>query len=298
MSRFRTAVGLFGLENYYGGDFARVVDLMRRADELGIDQMVITDHVVMGERTDRYPYGDFPTPPDYPWFEPVVAMAAIAGATERIRLATSVLISPLRPPVLLAKQAATLDVVSGGRLDLGVGTGWQREEYEASGIPFARRNQRLEEQLRACRVLWEESPASYAGETVSFDGIHCRPAPIQAPLPLWLGMAPNEINCRRMAELCQGYVPISQDPVVIAEDVRKIKAAFVEAGRDPSELEVRAQLPPVMGSTGAPDLEATLAGTEAALEAGATVIEMLPVIYSQSAEDVNRCLERIAKLNA
>jgi probable F420-dependent oxidoreductase len=222
-------------------------------------------------------------------------MAAIAGATERIRLATSVLISPLRTPVLLAKQAATLDAISGGRLDLGVGTGWQREEYEASGIPFSRRNQRLEDQLRACRVLWTTSPASFESETVSFDTIHCRPAPVQTPLPLWFGMAPTEANCRRMAELGQGYLPISQDPAVIAEDVRKIKAAFVEAGRDPSELEVRAQLPPVMGSAG-PDLEATLAGVDAALAAGATVIEVLPVIFSQSAADVDRCLERIAKL--
>ncbi|MHA7837175.1 MAG: LLM class F420-dependent oxidoreductase [bacterium] len=297
MSSFRTAVGLFGLENYYGGDFAKVVDLMRRAEDLGIDQMVITDHVVMGERTDRYPYGEFPTPPDYQWFEPIVAMSAIAGATERIRLSTSVLISPLRPPVLLAKQAATLDAISGGRLDLGVGTGWQREEYEASGIPWARRNQRLEDQLRACRALWTESPASFESETVSFDTIHCRPAPRQEPLPIWFGMAPTEANCRRIAELGQGYLPISQDPAVIAEDVRKIREAFERAGRDPGELEVRAQLPPVMGSAG-PDLEATMAGLEPALEAGATVIEVLPVIFSRSPDDVNRCLERIAKLKS
>jgi len=297
MSSFRTAVGLFGLENYYGGDFAKVVDLMRRAEDLGIDQMVITDHVVMGERTDRYPYGEFPTPPDYQWFEPIVAMSSIAGATERIRLSTSVLISPLRPPVLLAKQAATLDAISGGRLDLGVGTGWQREEYEASGIPWARRNQRLEDQLRACRALWTESPASFESETVSFDTIHCRPAPRQEPLPIWFGMAPTEANCRRIAELGQGYLPISQDPAVIAEDVRKIREAFERAGRDPGELEVRAQLPPVMGSAG-PDLEATMAGLEPALEAGATVIEVLPVIFSRSPDDVNRCLERIAKLKS
>jgi len=295
MSDFRTAVGIFGLENYYGGDFAKVVELMRRAEELGIDQMVITDHVVMGERTDRYPYGDFPTAPDYPWFEPIVAMSAIAGATKRIRLATSVLISPLRSPVLLAKQAATLDAISGGRLDLGVGTGWQREEYEASGIPFAKRNQRMEDQLRACRVLWSESPAKFSSDTVSFQDIHCRPAPVQTPLPLWFGMKPNEINSRRMAELAQGYLPISQDPTVYGPEVATIKAAFEAAGRDPNELEVRAQLPPVMGSAG-PDLDATLGGLDAALEAGATVIEMLPVIFSQSPEDVNRCLERIAGL--
>jgi len=295
MSRFRTAVGIFGLQDFHGGDFRKVLELMRRADELGIDQMVITDHVVMGERTDRYPYGNFPVPPDYAWFEPIVAMSAIAAATTRIRLATSVLISPLRPAPLLAKQAATLDVISGGRLDLGVGTGWQREEYEASGIPWPRRSQRLEDQLRACRALWTRSPASFTSETVSFDTIHCRPAPLQSPLPIWFGVAPTPASCRRIAELGQGYLPISQDPAVIAEDVKKIKAAFMEAGRDPGELEVRVQLRPVMGSAG-PDLEATLAGVEPALEAGATVIEVLPIVFSRSARDVDRCLERIAGL--
>jgi probable F420-dependent oxidoreductase len=286
MSRFRTAVGIFGLQDFHGGDFRKVLELMRRADDLGIDQMVITDHVVMSERTDRYPYGNFPVPPDYAWFEPIVAMSAIAAATTRIRLATSVLISPLRPAPLLAKQAATLDAISGGRLDLGVGTGWQ-----------PRRNQRLEDQLRACRVLWTRSPASFTSETVSFDTLHCRPAPLQSPLPIWFGVAPTPASCRRIAELGQGYLPISQDPAVIAEDVKKIRAAFVEAGRDPDELEVRAQLRPVMGSAG-PDLEATLAGLEPALEAGATVIEVLPIVFSRSAPDVVRCLERIARLGS
>lgn len=297
MSRFRTAVGLFGLESYYGGDLTKVVDLMKRADELGIDQMVITDHVVMSERTDRYPYGDFPVPPDHPWLEPIVMMSAIAAATCRIRLSTSVLISPLRSAVLLAKQAATLDVLSGGRLDLGVGTGWQREEYAAAGIPWARRGQRLEDQIRACRRLWNDSPASFESETVSFDTLYSRPAPLQSPLPIWFGMAPTEANRRRMAELGQGYLPISQDPAVLAEDVKKIRAAFEAAGRDPDELEVRSQLRPVMGSAG-PDLEATLAGVDRTLEAGATVIEVLPIVFSRSAADVERCLERIARLNA
>jgi alkanesulfonate monooxygenase SsuD/methylene tetrahydromethanopterin reductase-like flavin-dependent oxidoreductase (luciferase family) len=128
LSRFRTAVGIFGLEGCLGGDFSKILGVMQRADALGIDQMVITDHVVMGERTDRYPYGRFPVPPAHPWYEPVVTLAAIAGATSRIRLSTGVLIAPLRPAVLLAKQAATLDVISGGRLDLGVGTRGHREE--------------------------------------------------------------------------------------------------------------------------------------------------------------------------
>ena len=104
----RTSIGLYALENVLGGDFRRVAEVAKRADGAGIDQIVMTDHVVMGTRTDRYPYGPFPSPPDYPWFEPIVAMATFAGVTSRVRLSMSVLIAPLRPAVLLAKQAATL----------------------------------------------------------------------------------------------------------------------------------------------------------------------------------------------
>ena len=99
----RTSVGLYGLENVLGGDFRRVTEIVRRADAEGVDQIVMTDHVVMGARTDRYPYGPFPSPPEYPWFEPMIALASFASVTERIRLSMSVLIAPLRPAVLLAK---------------------------------------------------------------------------------------------------------------------------------------------------------------------------------------------------
>ena len=132
-----------GLANY-GSLFApaewyRFVDLARAADDAGIDRIVVVDHVVMGPHTENYVWGKFPVPPEAPWFEPLIVLAAIASATSRVRLATGILIAPLRPAVLLAKQAATLDVLSRGRLDLGVGTGWQREEYDAEGVDFAQR---------------------------------------------------------------------------------------------------------------------------------------------------------------
>ena len=111
----RLAMGLFGLQQWFGGDFAAVVDLARVADEKGVDQVSLTDHVVMGERVDRYPYGTFPVPLDTPWYEPVTVLAAIAAATRRIRLSTGILISPLRPAVLLTKQLATLDGIGDAR---------------------------------------------------------------------------------------------------------------------------------------------------------------------------------------
>ncbi len=133
-------VGLPNFGAFYARDeWHRFVDLARAADGAGVDRVVVVDHVVMGPNTDAYNWGKFPTPPDAPWLEPMTVLAAMAAATTRVRLATGILIAPLRPAVLLAKQAATLDVLSQGRLDLGVGTGWQREEYDAEGLDFAAR---------------------------------------------------------------------------------------------------------------------------------------------------------------
>ena len=139
----QVSVTISGFTRLFGNDLRAVVEAARVADAAGIHQLVVPDHVVMGTRTDRYPFGKFPYGPEEPWPEPLIVLAAIAGATERVRLATGILISPLRPAVLLAKTAATLDQVSHGRLDLGVGIGWQREEYAAEGIPFADRRSAL-----------------------------------------------------------------------------------------------------------------------------------------------------------
>ena len=133
MADITVALGIYGIHNLFDGDMTKTIDVVKRADDLGFYQMVMTDHVVMGNRTDRYPYGEFPSPPETPWHDPLITLAAIASVTSHIRLSTSVLISPLRPPVVLAKMIATLDQLSHGRVDLGVGTGWQREEYEATG---------------------------------------------------------------------------------------------------------------------------------------------------------------------
>jgi probable F420-dependent oxidoreductase len=297
MAQIKVAVGTYGIENLFRGDFRQVIETVQIADRMGLDQMVITDHVVMGERTDRYPYGKFPVPPEYPWFEPMTTMAVIAGATKNIRVSTSVMIAPLRPAVLLAKQAATLDVLSGGRLDLGVGTGWQREEYEASGIPFEDRGRRLEDQLRACRVLWREAPASFESETVSFEKVYCRPAPAQeGGVPLWLGLAPTPVNCRRIAEFGTGWIPINPHPAAITDGVTRIRAAFEAAGRDPAELRVRALLQTRVGEDGAPDLEKSLATLDRSVAAGVTHIEILPYLFVQSAEQLAPLLERIARI--
>lgn len=295
MAGFSLCIGMFGVENFYGGDPAAIVDVARQAENAGFDQCVITDHVVMGERTDRYPYGDFPTPPDYPWFEPLTTLSVIAGATTSIRLSQGILIAPLRTPVLLAKQAATLDQLCGGRLDLGVGTGWQREEYEASGIPFKGRKQRLIEQIRALKTLWTQSPASFAGDTVAFERIHCRPFPAQpGGVPVWVGIAASEQNIPWLAGVADGWIPIEQDPAAYGPKIAALRAALAKTGRDPDQFAIRAQVQPQPGSDGAPDLERTLETIPAMLDAGVTHVEILPVVFVRHPDEMAVFMERLA----
>ena len=140
-------------------DWKTMLDTARLYDRVGIDRVVVSDHVVFGEHIDAYARpevggqrdGRQPTGPDGHWLEPMTTLSVIAGLTESVRLATGILLAALRRPVVLAKTAATLDVLSGGRLDLGVGVGWQREEYEAAGLDFDRRGRLLDHTLEVCQ---------------------------------------------------------------------------------------------------------------------------------------------------
>lgn len=288
----RLSIGLYGLQNWFGGDFSSVVDVIRIADRKGADQVSLTDHVVMGEQVDRYPYGDFPAPLDTPWYEPITVLAAIAGATERIRLSTGILISPLRPAVLLAKQLATLDVMSRGRVEIGIGTGWQREEYEASGIDFDKRYRIMDEQVRVCRALWSDAPVSFQGETVQLERIHQWPRPVQSHLPIWMGIAPTPRNCQRMAELADGWIPMLQNPKALTTAFTDIRAAFDARGRDFTGFQSRVVLPNVFRADGTPDLTAALAQIPALKAAGITMVEILPLVYCRGPEDMEGFLDQ------
>ncbi len=289
-------IGVYGLQDWFGGEIAPVVALAVAAERAGVDQINITDHVVMGNRTDRYPYGKFMTPPDYPWFEPLVYLAAVAGATQHIRLATGVVIAPLRPAALLAKQAATLDLLSSGRLDLGIGVGWQPEEYRACGVPFEDRYQILDEQMQAARRLWTQSPASFHGKYIDFEDIYCRPFPAQKRLPLLFGLAPLSKNIARIAEYGDGWLPIVQDPVAIGAGVALMHDAFRARARDPRELKVRAVPEAAFTADGQPDLEATLARVPALVAAGVTTIELHAVMYCRGPDEFDKFCRRLVTL--
>ncbi|MGI9431911.1 MAG: LLM class F420-dependent oxidoreductase [Myxococcota bacterium] len=295
MRELQISITVAGLSRIYGNDLAGVIELARIADDVGIDQVALPDHVAIGPRTDRYPYGPFPLPADEPWLEPLTTLAAMAAVTKRVRLATGILIAPLRSPALLAKSAATLDVLSGGRLDLGVGVGWQEEEYEASAVPFGERWRRMDDTLRACRALWRDAPASFASETVAFEGIYSVPQPVQpGGVPLWFGIAPTERGAQRMAEFGSGWMPMEAGPDDLREGIRRIHAALASAGRDSSTFGVRAHVP-VARSGKRPDLAATLAGLPALAEAGATVASIALAAFAGSVAEVRPFLESVGR---
>jgi len=278
----QTSVTFCEFSLLFGGDLHAILEAARIADACGIDQIGLPDHLGIGPRTDRYPYGPYRYPADEPWPEPLTLLATMAGQTSHTRLTTTVLIAPLRPALLLAKTAATLDVISGGRLDLGVGTGWQREEFEASGIPFVGRNDRMDDTLRACRALWRDDPASFQSETVSFEEMSCLPLPAQrGGIPIWIGGGATPRNVARLAEL--------------AEDLARIRAAMIEAGRQPEELQVKAGARPIYDDAGNLDIDATLGPVDELLEKGVTMAGFGLMGFVRAPDEVRPFLEGLGK---
>lgn len=280
---------------YPPGDWHRLVDLGRAADDAGIDRIVVVDHVVMGPHTENYVWGKFPVPPDAPWLEPLTVLAAIAAVTTRVRLATGILIAPLRPAAFLAKQVATLDQMSGGRVDLGVGTGWQREEYDAQGLAFENRGQLLDDTIAACRVLWRDTPAAFESPTLSFRDIYCVPKPVQAGgVPIWVAGTLHPRNLARIVDHGAGWIPIMGETVErIAAGARQIRDAFTAAGRDPATLQVQAPLRIGTGADGRPDLAASMESVPDLVAAGATDVIATLRAFARDADASPAAMVRI-----
>ncbi len=160
------------------------------AEELAFDGVWLGDHIVIPvDYASQYPYGALhPVPPDRPFLEAYTVLSYLAGLTERIRLAVTVVVAPYRHPLLHAKIGATLDHLSDGRLEIGLGTGWLREEFDALGIDFTQRHALTDEHLDVLKLLWTGEPVAYAGTVCSFDRVQCLPRPTQRPHPpLWIG---------------------------------------------------------------------------------------------------------------
>lgn len=261
------SLGLPNFGEWFAGDWRAMLDLARVAEEAGVDRLVVTDHVLMGNNTDAYVWGRFPTASDAPWLEPLTCLSAIAGVTSRVRLATGIIIAPLRSAAVLAKTVATLDAISGGRVDLGVGVGWQREEYDAAGLDFSARGQLLDDTVGACRALWSQSPASYTSGTVSFAEVFCSPQPVQKRLPVWFSGTFNARTRRRVVDLGDGWIPIMGASL---DDIRAGARELRAASDRP--IQIQAPVPLARRDDKSLDLDATMRHVPELIAAGVTNI--------------------------
>lgn len=232
-------------------DPAAVGALAQTAEQLGFDSIWISDHVVVPERiTSAYPYtvdGAFPSSPSNAYLEPLSTLGFLAGVTRRVRLGIAVLILPYRHPLLTAKMIATLDNLSAGRVDLGIGVGWMREEFLALGQSedvYQHRGSATDEQLRVFDAVWSADVAGYDGRFYRFEPVGVHPHPVQKPRPpVWIG-GHTRAALRRVALHGDGWLPIGGrppadlPPAEVEACIATIRRQAADAGRDPERIRV------------------------------------------------------------
>jgi probable F420-dependent oxidoreductase len=227
------------------------VAIAQAAEANGIESLWTVEHtVVPAGYESAYPYspsGRMPGPEDSPIPDPLIWLAFVAAATSTIRLGTGILILPQRNPVTLAKEVATLDQLSGGRVELGIGVGWLAEEFDAIGVPFSERGKRTDDHVAALRALWTQSPATHEGTYSSFTNVYSHPQPAQAKLPIVVG-GHSEAAARRAGRLGDGFFPGRGSHEELAALLDVMRASAVEHGRDPDAIEVTTGGNGVLGS--------------------------------------------------
>lgn len=239
-------LGLQALGIGTGADRGVIDAVARAAEACGFATLWAGEHVVMVDQpTSRYPYADdgqIAVPAEADWLDPLIALSFAAAATTTIQIATGVLLLPEHNPVLIAKQAATLDKLSSGRLILGVGVGWSKDEFAALGGPFARRGARTAEYVQAMRALWRDEVCSWHGEFVDFDSIRVNPKPVRERVPVVVG-GNSEAALRRAATWGDGWYGFNLHDVPDAVATAQRLAAHCEAaGRDRADLSLSVAL--------------------------------------------------------
>ncbi|WP_202970934.1 LLM class F420-dependent oxidoreductase [Saccharothrix sp. ALI-22-I] len=213
-------LGLFGINMGPCAEPDAAARIAVLAEELGYDTVWAGEHVVAP--SPRVPPS--PIEPDLPILDPVVSLTYLAAVTRRVRLATGIVILPQRNPVVLAKQLASLDVLSGGRLVFGLGVGYVEPELRAVGVPMAGRGARADEYLAAMRALWDDEKPEFHGETVSFSGVDAHPRPVQRPIPVFVGGHSASAR-RRAVRHADGWYGFMLDRERTAAQVAALRAA-------------------------------------------------------------------------
>jgi probable F420-dependent oxidoreductase len=240
-------LGLHALGIGSGATRAVIDAVAVAAERCGFATLWAGEHVVRVDSSEsRYPYSDdgqIAIPAAADWIDPMIGLSFAAAATSTIGVATGVLLLPEHNPVLVAKQAATLDTLSGGRLTLGVGVGWSREEFDALGVPFERRSARTAEYVAAMRTLWRDDVASFEGEFVRFDAVRVNPKPVvNRRIPVVIG-GNSDAALRRVVAWGDGWYGFNLDGVQeVAERIDVLKRLCDDSGRDRAELQVAVAL--------------------------------------------------------
>ena len=271
------------------------IGIAQAAEAAGIESLWTVEHtVVPAGYQSAYPYSDsgrMPGPEDSPIPDPLIWLSYVAGATSTIRLATGILILPQRNPVVLAKEIATLDQLSGGRVELGVGVGWLEEEFDAIGVPFSERGKRTDDHIEALRALWSQSPATHHGDFSSFTDVYSRPGPVQERIPIVIG-GHTKIAARRAGRLGDGFFPGSGTHESLAELIDVMREAATEAGRDPDAIEVTSGGNGALGSGALEEIKklADLGVSRVIIPPLAFDVEGQRTAFAQYGEDViSRC---------
>jgi probable F420-dependent oxidoreductase len=282
-------------------DLHALVRMAADAEAAGADAVMVSEHLALGPSSNAHGEPANPReyalpgnqPPETPWPSSIVLLSAIAAVTTRIRLAASAIIAPLRHPIALAKELATLDLLSQGRLVVQPTVSWHRDEYEALGVPFHRRGELLDEHLAAWRALWRDSPASFEGRHYRFEDVYFEPKPSRSEGPrLWFGgesLHPRLL--RRLVAYGHGFNPLGQPT---AEDLERLRAAMAEAGRDFGEIELvggtRAEFP---SPDGVADLERALEAIPLQLTRGFRSFCLKPSQFTDDPAEVGALCARV-----
>lgn len=285
------------------GDLLGLVDMAVEAEHAGFDAVMMSEHVVLGAGSDHAGRPDNPREyalpgnqdPATPWPSSVVMLGAVAARTTTLRLVAGAIIPPLRHPLLIARELATLDRLSEARLVVQPTVSWHRAEYEALGVDYATRGARLDEHLDAWSRLWRGSPADFEGTYYRFRGVWLEPGPNRPQGPrLWFGgQRVHEALLRRLVRWGDGFNPLGRPP---DDDLERLRAAMAEAGRDPAELEMVGGTRGTFTDPGRPaPLDPALDEIPEQIARGFTTICIKPSQFADDVDEIPDLLRRIVE---